>query len=73
MKSVLNWLQTLKNKSTLSVIRKIQVLTAMEGNFTPSESKNLTLIVSILVKMKDNGNPHILLSETAIESNPFVK
>ena len=45
----------------------------MEGNFTPSESKNLTLIVSILVKMKDNGNPHILLSETAIESNPFVK
>ena len=51
----------------------MKVLTAIKGKFTLSESKTLTLIVSILVQMKDNGNPHTLLGETAIEFNPFVK
>ena len=66
---------------TLSVIREIQVLTAIKGNFTSSEMQKLNFnlikfkfnFLPILVKMKDNGNPHTLVGGTVIESNPFVK
>lgn len=70
-----------KEMLTLSVIREIQVLTAMKENFISSEMQKLNfnliklnlIFLPILVKMKDNGNPHTLVGGTVIESNPFVK
>lgn len=59
--------------STWSVIREIQVLTAIKGNFISSEMQILNSNSIHFDKEQDNGNPHILMGGPITEYNSFVK